>query len=84
MKSGYGKLMKSDEEERREIAAKAGKGLKKDSDTGTPDHFTAAQRRKRGLPEEVEQIDEAKEPEWKRDKYGARNPKFCNMTEFED
>jgi hypothetical protein len=33
-------------------AKKAGANLKMDPDTGTPDHFTAAQRRKRGLPEE--------------------------------
>ena len=32
-------------------AKKAGADLKMDPDTGTPDHFTAAQRRKRGLPE---------------------------------
>lgn len=32
-------------------AKKAGANLKMDPDTGTPDHFTAAQRRKRGLPE---------------------------------
>jgi hypothetical protein len=34
-------------------AMKAGVKLKMDSDTGTPDHFTAAMRRKKGLPEEV-------------------------------
>jgi hypothetical protein len=34
-------------------AMKAGAKLKTDPDTGTPDHFTAAMRRKRGLPEEA-------------------------------
>jgi hypothetical protein len=34
-------------------AMKAGANLKMDPDTGTPDHFTAAARRKKGLPEEV-------------------------------
>ena len=34
-------------------AMKAGANLKMDLDTGTPDHFTAAARRKKGLPEEV-------------------------------
>ena len=34
-------------------AMKAGVKLKMDSDTGTPDHFTAAMRRKKGLPEDV-------------------------------
>ena len=34
-------------------AMKAGANLKMDPDTGTPDHFTAAMRRKKGLPEEV-------------------------------
>jgi hypothetical protein len=36
------------------VAKKAGAKLKMDPDTGTPDHFTAALRRKKGLPEEVE------------------------------
>jgi len=36
------------------VAKKAGAKLKMDPDTGTPDHFTAAQRRKKGLPEETE------------------------------
>jgi hypothetical protein len=34
-------------------AMKAGANLKMDPDTGTPDHFTAAARRKKGLPEDV-------------------------------
>jgi phage pi2 protein 07 len=34
-------------------AKKAGAKLPLDSDTGTPDHFTAAMRRKKGLPEDV-------------------------------
>lgn len=34
-------------------AMKAGAKLKTDLDTKTPDHFTAAMRRKRGLPEEA-------------------------------
>jgi hypothetical protein len=34
-------------------AMKAGANLKMDPDTGTPDHFTAAARRKKGLPEEI-------------------------------
>lgn len=33
------------------VAKKAGSKLKLDPDTGTPDHFTAAQRRKKGLDE---------------------------------
>lgn len=37
------------------VAKKAGANLKMDPDTGTPDHFTAAQRRKKGLPEENDQ-----------------------------
>jgi hypothetical protein len=39
---------------RADKAKKAGAKLKMDPDTGTPDHFTAAMRRKKGLPEEVE------------------------------
>lgn len=35
------------------VAKKAGAKLKMDPDTGTPDHFTAAQRRKKGLDEGV-------------------------------
>jgi hypothetical protein len=35
------------------VAKKAGAKLKMDPDTGTPDHFTAAQRRKKGLEEGV-------------------------------
>ncbi len=38
---------------RADKARKAGTNLKTDPDTGTPDHFTAAMRRKKGLPEEV-------------------------------
>jgi hypothetical protein len=37
------------------VAKKAGAKLKMDPDTGTPDHFTAAARRKKGLPEENDQ-----------------------------
>jgi hypothetical protein len=40
---------------RADKAKKAGANLKMDPDTGTPDHFTAAQRRKKGLPEENDQ-----------------------------
>jgi len=36
------------------VAKKAGAKLKLDPDTGTPDHFTAAQRRKKGLSEEAD------------------------------
>ena len=36
------------------VAKKAGAKLKLDPDTGTPDHFTAAMRRKKGLPEEAD------------------------------
>jgi hypothetical protein len=39
------------------VAKKAGAKLKMDPDTGTPDHFTAAMRRKKGLPEETEHND---------------------------
>jgi hypothetical protein len=39
------------------VAKKAGAKLKMDPDTGTPDHFTAALRRKKGLPEETEHND---------------------------
>lgn len=35
----------------------AGNNLPKDSDTGTPDHFTVASRRKRGLSEDLETIE---------------------------
>jgi hypothetical protein len=42
---------------RADKAKKAGVNLKMDPDTGTPDHFTAAMRRKKGLPEEA-QLDE--------------------------
>jgi len=38
---------------RADKAKKAGAKLKMDPDTGTPDHFTAAQRRKKGLDEGV-------------------------------
>ena len=38
---------------RMDRAKKAGANLKMDPDTGTPDHFTAAMRRKKGLPEEA-------------------------------
>jgi hypothetical protein len=38
---------------RADKAKKAGAKLKMDPDTGTPDHFTAAMRRKKGLPEAV-------------------------------
>ena len=37
------------------VAKKAGAKLKLDPDTGTPDHFTSAARRKKGLPEENDQ-----------------------------
>ena len=37
----------------RKIASKAGSKLPMDPDTKTPDYFTAAMRRKRGLPEEA-------------------------------
>ena len=36
------------------VAKKAGAKLKLDPDTGTPDHFTAAQRRKKGLDESID------------------------------
>jgi hypothetical protein len=38
---------------RADKAKKAGANLKMDPDTGTPDHFTSAARRKKGLPEDV-------------------------------
>lgn len=49
---------------RADKARKAGTNLKTDPDTGTPDHFTAAMRRKKGLPEEV-QITELSKPTMK-------------------
>lgn len=38
------------------VAKKAGAKLKLDPDTGTPDHFTAAQRRKKGLDESANSV----------------------------
>jgi hypothetical protein len=38
------------------VAKKAGAKLKLDPDTGTPDHFTAAQRRKKGLDEALTRV----------------------------
>jgi len=38
------------------VAKKAGAKLKMDPDTGTPDHFTAAQRRKKGLDEAANSV----------------------------
>ena len=38
------------------VAKKAGAKLKMDPDTGTPDHFTAAQRRKKGLDEALTRV----------------------------
>jgi len=58
---------------RADKAKKAGAKLKMDPDTGTPDHFTAAMRRKKGLPEELD-----KSNEWGTDalrrKYAAATP----------
>ena len=58
---------------RADKAKKAGAKLKMDPDTGTPDHFTAAMRRRKGLPEEV-----GKSNEWGTDalrrKYAAATP----------
>jgi hypothetical protein len=41
---------------RMDRAKKAGAKLKMDPDTGTPDHFTAAQRRKKGLDEAANSV----------------------------
>ena len=41
---------------RADKAKKAGAKLKMDPDTGTPDHFTAAQRRKKGLDEALTRV----------------------------
>lgn len=38
------------------VAKRAGAKLKMDPDTGTPDHFTAAQRRKKGLDEALTRV----------------------------
>jgi 2,4-dienoyl-CoA reductase-like NADH-dependent reductase (Old Yellow Enzyme family) len=38
------------------VAKKAGAKLKMDPDTGTPDHFTAALRRKKGLDEAANSV----------------------------
>ena len=53
-----GTLAQRSQAYRADKAKKAGANLQTDPDTGTPDHFTAAMRRKKGLPEEAEQIDE--------------------------
>ena len=42
-----------DTNKNRKIASKAGSKLAMDPDTKTPDYFTAAMRRKKGLPEEA-------------------------------
>jgi hypothetical protein len=40
----------------KKIAQKAGSKLSRDADTGTPDYFTAAKRRIKGLPEEAKDM----------------------------
>jgi len=54
----YAWAMKNEEaidstQKNRKIASKAGSKLAMDPDTKTPDYFTAAARRKKGLPEEA-------------------------------
>ena len=53
-KDEYGNPIKNVAKHLAKKAMKAGANLKMDPDTGTPDHFTAAMRRKKGLPEDVE------------------------------
>ena len=53
-KDKYGNPIKNVAQHLAKKAMKAGANLKMDPDTGTPDHFTAAMRRKKGLPEDVE------------------------------
>jgi hypothetical protein len=53
-KDEYGNPIKNVAQHLAKKAMKAGANLKMDPDTGTPDHFTAAMRRKKGLPEDVE------------------------------
>jgi hypothetical protein len=53
-KDEYGNKVKNVAKHLAKKAMKAGANLKMDPDTGTPDHFTAAMRRKKGLPEDVE------------------------------
>ena len=53
-KDEYGNKVKNVAQHLAKKAMKAGANLKMDPDTGTPDHFTAAMRRKKGLPEDVE------------------------------
>ena len=53
-KDKYGNPIKNVAKHLAKKAMKAGANLKMDPDTGTPDHFTAAMRRKKGLPEDVE------------------------------
>ena len=57
-------------------AKKASAKLQTDPDTGTPDYFTAAMRRKRGLPEEAEGLREisAKTVDSYREKAYAQQP----------
>ena len=61
---------------RADKAKKAGAKLQMDPDTGTPDHFTAAARRKKGLPEEAEGLREisAKAVDSYREKAYAQQP----------
>lgn len=72
------KLKKEDmgQASRADKAKKAGANLKMDPDTGTPDHFTAAARRKKGLPEEAEGLREisAKAVDSYREKAYAQQP----------
>jgi len=59
------------------VAKKAGAKLKMDPDTGTPDHFTAAQRRKKGLDEGVINEELGTSNEWGTD---ALRKKYAAMT----
>lgn len=60
---------------RADKAKKAGTNLKMDPDTGTPDYFTAAMRRKKGLPEEVAYSVHVKT-------YDSQGKKQMNSPEF--
>lgn len=63
------------------VAKRAGAKLKMDPDTGTPDHFTAAQRRKKGLDvkEELGKSNEYGTPELRK-KYAAMTPGQESLT----
>ncbi len=67
---------------RADKARKAGAKLKIDPDTGTPDHFTAAMRRKKGLPEETKWVNEEVAHSVHVKTYDSHGEKQMNSPEF--